>query len=140
MMYLQAQDMDACGPINPTTGIKIETTRYVPEEEIDDGILDHGRFQGEVLEDIIMAIDDPRRRLILEFAALTGLRFGEQAALPWKYLDLDKGVVHVNLALRLWKGNNIIRSIPKDNSKNGKPNKARRVVAIGPMLIKKLKE
>ena len=140
MMYVQAQDMEACGATNPAMGIKIETARYVDEEEIDEGILDHGRFQGEVLEDIIMAIDDPRRRLILEFAALTGLRFGEQAALPWKNVDLDKGRITVSLAQRLSKNNAVVRSIPKDNSKNGKPNKARRVVPIGPMLIKKLKE
>ena len=37
-------------------------------------------------------------RLIVRFALATGLRAGEQAALTWKNLDLDKGVIHVTVA------------------------------------------
>jgi integrase len=43
----------------------------------------------------VLEAADPDLRLKLQFAALTGVRAGEQWALRWKDLDLDKGMMSV---------------------------------------------
>ena len=48
----------------------------------------------------ILSNADERYRLIIQFAAYTGLRAGEQRALTWDDLDLDAGVVRVTRAVK----------------------------------------
>ena len=43
----------------------------------------------------LISVASPYGRLAIMFAALTGLRSGEQRALPWRNVDLDKRVVRV---------------------------------------------
>ena len=75
----------------------------------------------------IIAAADRRHQLPIEFAALTGLRAGEQAALTWEHISFGKGendgIVHV------------CRARKKDGFL-GKPktNAGRRTVALAPSL------
>ena len=138
-MYAKAQDMELCGHVNPAKNVKIEAVKYDNEEDVEGAVLDRKDFSGEVLESIFDAIEDDRKRLIVEFAALTGLRFGEQAALKWKYIDFEEGMVHVVLAQRKGEGGTYGRSIPKTTGKGKKQNRSRRSVPIGAELIKDLK-
>jgi integrase len=48
----------------------------------------------------IIAHADERHRLVIQLAAYTGLRAGEQRALTWDCLDLDAGVVRVTRAVK----------------------------------------
>ena len=48
----------------------------------------------------IIEAADERYRLAIKFAALTGLRAGEQLALTWDDIDFDAGVVRVSKALK----------------------------------------
>ena len=66
--------------------------------------------------------------LAVAFAFQTGLRFGEQAALRWRSIDLDRGRVEVSTAMRLSDYNIAMIGLPKTS-------KARRVVKIGKTLV-----
>ena len=57
------------------------------------------RISREQIAAIIEHADD-RYQLVIQFAAHTGLRAGEQRALTWNDLDLDAGVVRVTRAVK----------------------------------------
>lgn len=70
----------------------------------------------------------------------TGVRFGELAALPWKYLDLDETRrVHVVLAQRDGGNGTVVTDIPKTTS-TGASNKLRRSIPLPRSLIEALKD
>ena len=57
------------------------------------------RISREIISSII-AHADKRYRLAIRFSAYTGLRAGEQRALTWSAIDLDRGVVNVERAVK----------------------------------------
>lgn len=57
------------------------------------------RISREQIAAIIEHADD-RYRLVIQFAAYTGLRAGEQRALTWDDVDLDAGIVRVTRAVK----------------------------------------
>jgi len=57
------------------------------------------RISREQIAAIIKHADD-RYKLVIQFAAYTGLRAGEQRALRWDDVDLDAGVVRVTRAVK----------------------------------------
>ena len=83
--------------LNPLAGIKISTKgedkphRAITFEEIDK-VLDHS---------------EEKYRLLIDFCAHTGMRFGEQAALEWSDIDFDEEVVHVRRAIKKGKSKRI---------------------------------
>ena len=76
--------------------------------------------------------------VIITFAAQTGLRFGEQAALKWKHVNFEKKRINVRVALRKNKLGQVSTDIPKTTSRNS-ASKARRSVFLTDDLIKTLK-
>ena len=55
------------------------------------------RISSDCIKAIIDAAD-PHYALRIKFAAFTGLRFGEQVALTWDNVDLERGIVRVRRA------------------------------------------
>ena len=70
-----------------------------------------------------------RYRLVIKFAAFTGLRAGEQLALTWDDIDFERGLVRVNKAI---KSDGLV-GIPKTKS-------GVRSVALEPSLAADLRE
>jgi len=64
-------------------------------------------------------------------AVVAGFRRGELAGLRWAKVDLDQGIVFVHIQ-RTISGNKVIEKSPKG--------KSRRAVAIGPAMVKVLRE
>ncbi|MCD8020386.1 MAG: site-specific integrase [Clostridiales bacterium] len=70
---------------------KLEPFKEKPRrEKIQDKFL-----EPEELRELIDALPDERYQLVTRFLALSGLRFGEMAALTKKDVDFDAGVIHV---------------------------------------------
>lgn len=92
MEYARRQEYIA---INPVRGVTvIETKKVAPRRKI--------TVPTKLLVRRLLEAADPWLRDAILFAALTGLRAGEQRALTWQDLDLNKGVVHVAKTLNRW--------------------------------------
>jgi integrase len=104
------------------------------------------RITKDAIAAIAAAAGSERASLLIRFAAYTGLRSGEQAALIWDDIDLENGLVHVRRA-RKWSGeveapktHNGTRSIPLAPEllaslrawKMGQPAKQRRLDLVFP--------
>ena len=127
-----------CAAINPARQVKLEAPRYdMSEEEAEQGGVIERFDVAEIAKLIEVALEadaDWCDGLAVSFAAQTGLRFGEQAALKWKFLNLETGQVHVVVALRKGADGHMIEAgLPKTS-------KARRTVFLTPELVSALRQ
>ena len=130
-----------CSHTNPARQVKLEQSRYgknAPTKKLT-------RFCVSEIRDLIEAAlaNEKIARgtnitwcdgLALAFAAQTGLRFGEQAALHWDAVDLENGRVKVErvvrkIALKVYE----IQPAPKTDA-------AYRTVFLTPQLVTQLRE
>ena len=127
------------GSTNPAQLVKLEEVKYSGERAAENIKLK--RFDLNEIRSLIIASQTfPKADgIAVRFAAETGLRFGEQAALRWHHLDFKAGVVKVRLALRKNKYGVIAGDIPK-TTKNGRDSKSVRNVPIPSDLLQLLKE
>ncbi len=133
---------------NPARGIKLEDGSYnTTEEEVETGpieklpidmvrkIIETARTQEAVIGNTPWCDS-----LALSFLAQTGLRFGELAALKWKFVDFKKKRVFVRAAVRKDK-NGIAVGGPKNSGSNRRRTpKSRRSVFLTNELVAELKE
>lgn len=132
---------------NPASNIRLEETKYgASEAEVEAGTIE--RFSVEKIRALIEAAGDAEKvvgntpwcdALALSFLAQTGLRFGELAALKWKFIDFDKKRVYVRSAVRKAEGGTATVGITK-TVRSGEISKSRRSVFLTPHLIAELKE
>ena len=133
---------------NPARLVRLEETKYgETEEEVEKGTIE--RLPVEKIRQVIEAAMENEvvvgntawcDSLALSFAVQTGLRFGELAALKWKFVDFDKKRVHVRSAMRKSQdGTRAVVGITK-TVKSGTISKSRRAVFLTPNLIAALKE
>ena len=152
-----------CGDNNPVKKVVVPREKYKGVAEAEKTEIE--RYSVEEINrvvDFAMAKDKPSvsptgeiicpewcHGLALKFAAFTGLRFGEQAALKWKYVDLEKDTVRVQLAQRRepvgcsrdFGGNTeYLLDAPKNTKKHGKASAAIRNVFLTPELANDLRE
>ena len=127
---------------NMARSVKLEVARYaITEDEVFDGEVKRiDMADVKAVMDVALAYDGRNRNpgsafsdgwcygLAVAFAFQTGLRFGEQAALRWRSIKLDRGRVEVSTAMRLTDCNMTAIGLPKTS-------KARRVVKIGKTLV-----
>ena len=122
-----------CSHVNPARQVKLEEVRYkkgAAKKKLTRFSIDEIR---RVIKEAINA-DDWCDALALSFAAQTGLRFGELAALAWSDIDLEKQRVTVTNAVRKV-GERVyeITPVPKTDS-------SFRTVFVTPQLIAELRE
>jgi len=129
---------------NPARGVKLESTKYGETElEAEAGTIE--RLPVAKIAALIKAAIEAEAThwcdgLALSFAAQTGLRFSELAALKWKFVDFDKKRVYVRTAARKSQdGSRITVGITK-SVKSGQISKSRRSVFLTPNLIADLRE
>ena len=124
--------------INVVSLVKLKNIKYQGESNAENMQLD------SISIDKIKSIIAESKKMsgyygiIISFAAQTGLRFGEQAALKWKHIDFEKKRVSVRLALRKNKFGRVCADIPKTTKRNS-ATKARRVVFLTDDLVQSLK-
>lgn len=133
---------------NPARLVKLEETKYgETEAEVEAGTIE--RLPVDKIRQVIEAANDAEMvvgnthwcdGLALSFAVQTGLRFGELAALKWKFVDFEKKRVYVRTAMRKSQdGTHASVGITK-TVKSGQISKSRRSVFLTPNLIAALKE
>jgi len=123
-----------CSHTNPARGVKLEAVRYRGEAAATGGRIE--RFEVAKIREVIEAAtsaDDWCNGLAVAFAAQTGLRFGEQAALRWRDIDFETSRVTVRLSLREVARGVIAADVPKTDA-------ARRTVFLTPQLVAGLRE
>jgi integrase len=123
-----------CSHNNPARGVKLEAVRYRGEAAATGGRIE--RFEVAKIRAVIEAAtraDDWCDGLAVAFAAQTGLRFGEQAALRWHDIDFAANRVTVRLSLREVAKGVIAADVPKTDA-------ARRTVFLTPQLAAALRE
>lgn len=121
------------GHANPARQVKLEEVRYgeaAPRKRIT-------RFSIEEIRRVITAVTDTDEPwcdgVALAFAAQTGLRFSEQAALSWSDIAFDKARVSVDKAVRETAPKVFqIENVPKTKA-------GYRVVFLTPQLVAELK-
>tara|TARA_R110002020_G_scaffold318601_1_gene534251 strand:- start:314 stop:1564 length:1251 start_codon:yes stop_codon:yes gene_type:complete len=124
---------------NPVKDIEYEPAVYLGEDEAE-----KNKLADINLKHIRQLIEKSDRfsgsqGLAIAFACQTGLRFGEQAALKWKHIDLENNYVYVRVSLRKEKGGAYAADIPK-MTKRKKINKLRRKIFIPHDLQMRLKK
>ena len=135
-VFQVAEGMKWCLPANrPTEDMRLENAKYDKDEaEIEaDADAEKDKIEAfepanirSIYEHAIATFDVPivdkygyvlRQAgctgLTMMFAALTGLRWGELAALKWKNVDLDKRRANVMTSIRWAEGENWIVNVPK---------------------------
>lgn len=80
--------------------------------------------------------------LAIIFAAFTGLRFGEQSALKWKFVDFKSKEILVVAAHRRVAKKIIRAGFPKNSRKSmkGQDIASRRTIPMGPLLLQELQK
>ena len=126
------------GHINPVRQIKLAAQKYKGEVAAENAGLE--RIKLDLIRQLIMLASELEgaEGIAVAFAAQTGLRFGEQAALRWRHIDFDREVVHVRLAMRRVRSGSVAADIPK-NTKQGTLSKARRIVPLTSDLLTRLR-
>jgi integrase len=132
-------------PLSPTTvrtthrvlqkafkdlGINLENVRQPRPAERED----HGRkgvWSPQQSKTFLRHHRDARLYAAWALAIVAGMRRGELAGLRWSKINLDQGVVYVHIQRTIC-GNKVIEKSPKG--------KSRRTVAIGPAMVKVLRE
>ena len=124
---------------NPARQVKLAARKYKGEAAAENMGLE--RIKLELIREMIVKASklDGADGIAVAFAAQTGLRFGEQAALRWRHIDFDRKVVNVRLAMRRVRSGSVAADIPK-NTKQGTLSKARRLVPITSDLLNRLRE
>ena len=124
---------------NVARKVKFEKKKYAGEKSAEQFLLE--KIVKEDIQDLIKISSNypGRDGLLIEFAIMTGLRWGEQAALKWKNIDFKRKVVLVRLAVRKQRDGSTTADIPK-TTKQGKRSKARRSVFLTPDLLVKLQK
>jgi integrase len=123
-----------CSHINPARQVKLEAVRYRGEAAATGDRIE--RFDVAKIRAVIEAAtraDDWCDGLAVAFAAQTGLRFGEQAALRWRDIDFATNRVTVCLSLRQVAKGVIAADVPKTPA-------ARRTVFLTPQIAAALRE
>ena len=133
---------------NPARGVKLEATKYGETElEAEAGTIE--RLPVDKIRELIKAAIEVETTvgntpwcdgLALSFAAQTGLRFSELAALKWKFIDLDKKRVYVRTAARKSQDGTRVEVGITKSVKSGQISKSRRSVFLTANLIAALKE
>ena len=122
-----------CSHVNPARQVKLEEVRYAKGSKKKKLV----RFSIDEIRCVIaaaVAVDKWCDGLALSFAAQTGLRFGELAALSWSDISFDKGRVTVTKAVReVRKGGFEIQEVPKTDA-------GFRTVFLTPQLVTELRE
>jgi len=122
-----------CSHVNPARQVKLEEVRYAQtaaKKKLARFSIDEVRRVIELAE----ASDDWCDGLAVSFAAQTGLRFGELAALAWSDIDFDKQRVTVAKAVReVSKGVYDIQDVPKTDA-------GFRTVFLTPQLVAELRK
>ena len=122
-----------CNHVNPARQVKLEEVRYAQggaKKKLTRFSIDEVRRVIELAE----ASDDWCDGLAVSFAAQTGLRFGELAALAWSDIDFDKQRVTVAKAVReVSKGVYDIQDVPKTDA-------GFRTVFLTPQLVAELRK
>ncbi|AEV87170.1 tyrosine recombinase XerD [Actinoplanes sp. SE50] len=132
-------------PLSPTTvrtthrvlqqafkdlGINLENVRQPRPAERED----HGRkgvWSPQQSKTFLRHHRDARLYAAWALAIVAGMRRGELAGLRWAKIDLDQGIVYVHIQRTIC-GNKVIEKSPKG--------KSRRPVAIGPAMVRVLRE
>jgi len=122
-----------CSHVNPARQVKLEEVRYAQaaaKKKLARFSIDEVRRVIELAE----ASDDWCDGLAMSFAAQTGLRFGELAALAWSDIDFAKSRVTVNKTVReVAKGVHQVQPVVKTDA-------GFRTVFLTPQLVAELRK
>lgn len=91
-------------------------------------------FDVEKASILLNALDNEplKFQLLVKLALVTGLRRGELMGLQWKYVDTEKGILHVKYSLSYVPGKELFLKEPKNSNSN-------RTIAIPKFVISLLK-
>lgn len=135
--------------INPARRVRVEAVKYLGTAAAEDKASGLEKISAEDISGIIQFALELSPQVgnttwcdgvAVWVLIATGIRFGELAALPWKYLDLDvTRKVHVVLAQRDGGNSTVVTDIPKTTS-TGASHKLRRSIPLPRTLIEALKD
>ena len=116
---------------NPALGLELPGEGDRPDADYIEGDESEGEVKAFSREQLatVLAVVNPRHRLLLEILADTGLRISEAIALEWRHVELDGSRPHVKVRRAIVRG-----KVGAPKSKHGK-----REVRLPLSLVRKLR-